>query len=249
MSSANHLPVAGRVAWWGTAFLRGTVGADALLDVLLGEHVAHVVHARGVDGTPLLEALAAARSGGAEAVGAAFPGPGDPVGLGGPPAFTADAVDAGAAVLLLGPPGAWEPRGWVPTEVGRAVEWTSYDVARRVPPDLGDADRALRTAVRDAADALARLDVARWRPEVADHLHDLRTASPVTAPPGVPPRALDLAGRALHLGAVADLALADDGAAVSAGEIALRREAVLPLERAARHALTAACSPDGWPPG
>jgi hypothetical protein len=27
-----------------------------------------------------------------------------------------------------------------------------------------------------------------------------------------------------------------------------RRDALEPLERAARHALTAACSPDGWPP-
>lgn len=247
MSGSSHLPQAGRLAWWGTAFLRGAVGADALLDVLLEEHVAHVVLAPAGPG-PLLDALAAARSGGATAVGAAFPAPGDPVGLGGPPQFTAASVDAGAALLLLGPPGAWEPRGWVPAEVGRAVEWTSYDVARRVPPDLGDADRTLRAAVRDAADELARLDVARWRPEVADLLHDLHTGSPVTAPPGVPARAIHVAGRAVHLAAVADLALADEGGALSTGEIARRRDAVLPLERAARHALTAACSPDGWPP-
>jgi hypothetical protein len=83
---------------------------------------------------------------------------------------------------------------------------------------------------------------------VADELHDLRTAVPLAAPQGVPPRCVALAGRALHLAAVVDLALEDDGGAVSAGEAAQRRAALEPLERAARRALTAACSPDGWPP-
>ena len=63
---------------------------------------------------------------------------------------------------------------WVPERVGHAVEWTSYDARRRMPLDLGDADRALRRTLLDAANELARLDVARWRPEVADALHDLR---------------------------------------------------------------------------
>jgi hypothetical protein len=69
----------------------------------------------------------------------------------------------------------------------------------------------------------------------------------VTTPPGVPARAADLARRALHLQDVVDLALDSEGAAVSAGEIAARRAVLLPLGTAARHALTAACSPDGWP--
>jgi hypothetical protein len=64
----------------------------------------------------------------------------------------------------------------------------------------------------------------------------------------VPARCIDLAGRAVHLWAVADLALDGDGGALSAGEAAARRDAIDPLARAARHALGAACSPDGWPP-
>ncbi len=234
--------MAGRVAWWGTAWLRGLVGPDDLLDAVLADDAAHVL--AGPDGpSALVPALAAARAAGAEAVGAAFPAPGDPAGVRGPRDLTSAAVEAGEAVLLLG-----APLAWVPTRVGRAVEWTVFPADRRMPPDLGEADRALRGAVLAAAEGLARLDVARWRPEVADALHDLRTGVPLVAPPGVPARCRDLASRALHLEVVVDLALEDDGAAVSASEIAARREVLLPLDRAARHALTAACSPDGWPP-
>ncbi|TWG94982.1 hypothetical protein L615_005000000030 [Nocardioides sp. J9] len=81
-----------------------------------------------------------------------------------------------------------------------------------------------------------------------DRLHDLRTAVPLEAPDGVPGRCIDLAGRALHLLDVARLALEDDGGALSTAEATARRAALEPLERTARHALGAACSPDGWPP-
>lgn len=238
------MPLSGRVAWWGTALLRGTVSPDDFLDVVLAGHAAHVLAATGTDGAgSLLEAIATSRSAGAWAVAAAFPEPGDPVGVAGPRELTTAAVEAGEVVLAIGAEVAWVPR-----EVGRAVEWTPYGARRRMPPDVGDADRLLRAALLSAADELARLDVARWRPEVADALDDLRSGVPLAAPPGVPPRCVDLAGRALHLRAVVDLTLEDEGAAVSAGEIAARRDALLPLAHAARHALTAACSPDGWPP-
>lgn len=239
------LPLSARVAWWGTALLRGAVSPDDLLDVLLAEHAAHVVApAAGPGRSTLLEAVAAARAAGGTAFAAAFPEPGDPVGLAGPAELTAAAVDAGEVVLAIG-----GGLGWVPQQVGGAVEWTAYAARRRMPPDLGEAGRLLRGVLLSSAGELARLDVARWRPEVADALHDLRTGVPLAAPRGTPGRAVDLAGRALHLAAVVELALADDGAAVSAAEAAARRHALVPLGRAARHALTAACSPDGWPPG
>ncbi|KAA1429502.1 hypothetical protein F0U47_03650 [Nocardioides antri] len=239
------MPVAGRLAWWGTAFLRGLASPDAYVDAVLADDAAHVFAGPEGPGS-LLEATAGLRRAGATALGAAFPAPGDPHGLGGPPAFSTAATDAGEAVVALGVP--TEPGiGWVPVRVGRAIEWSSYDARRRMPPDLGEADRTLRRALLEAANELARLDVARWRPEVADALHDLRAGDPVTAPAGVPHRAADLARRALHLGEVVDLALDSEGAAVSAGEIAARRAVLVPLGAAARHALTAACSPDGWP--
>lgn len=244
---AIEMPVTGRVAWWGTAFLRGLLSPDEYVDAVLADATTHVF---GGPAGPrsLLEATAAARQADATGFGAAFPAPGDPSGLAGPPDFTMAATDAGEALVALGvrtEPGI----GWVPAQVGHAVEWTPYGAGRRMPPDLGDADRTLRRALLETANELARLDVARWRPEVADALHDLRDGAPVVAPPGVPPRAVDLARRALHLQEVVDLALDDDGAAVSAREIAARRAVLVPLGTAARHALTAACSPDGWPEG
>ncbi|QSR26523.1 hypothetical protein CFH99_12905 [Nocardioides aromaticivorans] len=238
----SGLPASGRLAWWGTAWLQGRIGPDAFLDGVLGDDAAHVVG--GPDGaSPLLLELADARNRGATGVAAVFPVPGDPAGLRGPRELNAAAIDAGEAALLLG-----AATALVPTQVGRAVEWTVVPAERRPPLDLGEADRALRSGLLDAANLLADLDVASWQPEVADELHDLRAAVPLPAPEGVPARAVELAGRAQHLLAVAQLALADDGGAVSSGEAAARRAAIEPLERAARHALGAACSPDGWPP-
>ncbi|MBM7520524.1 hypothetical protein [Nocardioides nitrophenolicus] len=233
----SALPVSARLAWWGTAWLRGLAGPDEVLDAVHGDDVTHVVSG---DSSLLLE-LAAARNAGADGVAAAFPAPGDPAGLRGPRELTAAAVEAGEVVLL---PGA----GLVPRQVGRAVEWTVLPAERRPPPDLGEADRRLRSELLAAANLLADLDVARWQPRVADELHDLRAGVPLAAPSGTPARCVDLAGRALHLEAVVELALQDDGGALSASAAAARRDALEPLERAARHALTAACSPDGWPP-
>ncbi|GAA3657860.1 hypothetical protein GCM10022237_17380 [Nocardioides ginsengisoli] len=240
----SALPAAARLAWWGTAWMQGRIGPDLFLDAMLGDDVAHVVTGT-TEPAPLLLELADARNRGATAVGAAFPAPGDPAGLRGPRELNKAAIEAGEVALVLGGDAGI---GLVPRQVGRAVEWSLLPAERRPPPDLGEADRALRTALLAAANTLADLDVARWRPEVADELHDLRTGVPLVAPPGTPARCVDLAGRALHLEAVVALALEDDGGAVSAGEAMARRHALEPLERAARRALTAACSPDGWPP-
>lgn len=255
MTPVTALPLAARLAWWGTAWLRGVVGPDEVMDAVSGgttgavdRDVTHLVlepDASDAAPEPLLLDLAAARNAGADAVGAAFPVPGDPAGLRAPRDATGAAIDSGEAALLLGTSA---PTALVPVRVGRAVEWTRFAVDRRPPPDLGEADRGLRAALLAGVEALVELDVASWRPEVAEELHHLRTGAPVHAPPGVPERCVDLAGRALHLWAVADLALEDDGGAVSASEVAARRDAIEPLSRAARHALGAACSPDGWPP-
>ena len=239
------LPASARLAWWGTAWLRGHVVTDLVVDAVLGDDATHAVAGLpGADSTDtLVAALGRLRLAGASALGAAFPAEGDPVGLGGPSAFNADALEAGEAVVA-----ADAGVGLVPHRTGAAVIWTAHAAARRQLPDVGEADRLLRTALIESANALAALEVARWRPDVADELLNLRHREPVGAPAGVPPRCVDLAARGLQAIAIVDLALEDDGGAVSAAEATAREAALRPLARAGRRALVAACSPEVWPP-
>jgi len=244
---SETLPDSVRLAWWGTAWLRGHVVADQLIDAVLGEDAAHLVSHPGTDPEPLVTGLGRLRREGADALGAALPAEGDPVGLGGPAAFNAAALEVGEAVVALDAAG-FALRGLVPARVGAAVTWSVMAAERRQLPDVGEADRALRSALPEAADALAALDVARWRPEVADQLLNLRHRPPTAAPPGVPPRCVDLAGRARQALEIVALGLADYGGALTAVEAQARRAALLPLGRAARRALVAAASPEVWPP-
>ena len=242
----HDLPVSGRLAWWATAWLRGHAVPDLVVDAVVGDDATHAVAGLpGADGTEtLVGALARLRALGATGVGAAFPAEGDPVGLGGPAAFNAEALDAGEAVVVAG-----AGVGLVPHRTGAAVVWTVHPAGRRQLPDVGEADRLLRAELLRAAETLAALDVARWRPEVADRLIDLRHREPLAPPPaGVPGRCVDLAARGLLATGIVELALEDDGGAVTAAEAAGRREALRPLDRAGRRALTAACSPEAWPP-
>jgi hypothetical protein len=230
--------VTARLAWWGTSWLRGQVSPDELLDAVLHGDVAH-----RVGGEPLLTALAGLRTAGASGFGAAYPREGAPVGLGGPVAFNAAAIEGGEALVAVG-----AEAGLVPRRVGPTVEWTAFAAARRQVPDLGEADRELRTALLIAANELADLDVAKWRPEVADELLDLRRRRVPGTPPGVPARCAELAARGLQALRIAELALADDGGALSSSAAEQRRAAILPLDLAGRRALVAASSPEAWPP-
>ena len=241
----NVLLPSARLAWWATAWLRGHAVTDLVIDAVIGDDATHVVAGLpGVEGTAtLVQGLAELRRLGATGVGAAFPVEGDPVGLGGPAGFNADALEAGEAVVVAG-----AGLGLVPHRTGAAVAWTVHPAGPRQLPDVGEADRGLRAALLESASALADLDVARWRPEVADRLMDLRHRAPAVAPDGVPARCVDLAARGRQALDIVELALEDDGAAVSASEAARRRDALVPLDRAGRRALVAACSPEVWPP-
>ncbi len=77
---------------------------------------------------------------------------------------------------------------------------------------------------------------------------DLRHRDGLDAPPGVPARCVELAARGLQALEIAELALEDDGGAISAAEAEARAQALRPLARAGRRALVAACSPEVWPP-
>ena len=246
--SPSPLPASVRLAWWGTAWLRGHVVADHLIDAVLDQDAAHLVSFPGEGAEPLVTGLGRLRASGADALGAALPTEGDPVGLGGPAAFNAAALTAGEAVVVIDA-AAFVLVGLVPERVGAAVTWEVTPAERRQLPDVGEADRALREAMPETADALARLEVARWRPEVADRLMNLRRRPPLPAPAGVPPRCVELAARGLQALEIVELALEDDGGALTAHEAGERRAALLPLGRAGRRALVAAASPDVWPPG
>lgn len=218
------MPASAVLSWWGTAWLRGAVSADEVL--------------AAVPGVGVLDVLAEARLSGASGIGLALPTEGDPVGLGGPTDFNTAALTHGeAAVADCG-------IGWIPVGQG----WERWQAARRQVPDVGEADRALRSTLISTADSLARLDVARWRPEVADALLNLQHRVALPAPSSVPPRCVDLAQRGFQAEGIVELAVMDDGASVSASEMMLRSDALLALERAARRAIVAAFSPEVWPP-
>lgn len=254
----TDLPAATRLAWWGTAWLRGRVVTDLMLDAVIGDDATHTV--TGMSGLglagpgprpgaadeaaeTLLTGLARIRAEGATGLGAAFPVEGDPCGLGGPVGFNAAALEAGEAVVALG-----ADLGLVPGRVGAVVTWHAHPAARRPLPDVGEADRTLRRTLTTTADALAALQVGRWRPEVADRLMHLRHRPPVVGPDGVPARCVELLADGLQALEIVDLALEDDGGALSAHDIEARRSTLVPLARAGRHALVAACSPEVWPP-
>ena len=109
------------------------------------------------------------------------------------------------------------PRARCRAREGAVVFWHVVRRAPRQLTDVGEADRRLRRPWCSTADDLAALDVARWRPEVADELINLRRVPRLDAPPGTP-RPLRRARRpALQAAGIVDLALDDDGAAVTRG--------------------------------
>jgi hypothetical protein len=230
-----------RLALWFTSWARGGVSLDHARDGVVGADAAHDVYDAGSDPepVPLILALGRLRARGAGAATPALPVPGDPLGLGGPPSFNAEALEAGEAVLLEG-----TALGLVPRRAGAGVVWTVHPAEPpRHLPSVAEADAELRHAVLRTASALADLDVARWRPEVADELTGLRGAEDLALPPTVGPRAVRLLAFGVRCRRIVDLALADDGASITANEADARRAALQPLDHAARRAVVAACAP------
>ncbi|TWD83893.1 hypothetical protein FB561_5062 [Kribbella amoyensis] len=232
-----------RFTVWTNAMLTGACDPDTAAHRILGDDVGHHVSGLAAHPTPatLPVALNLLRAAGAKQAFLALPIPGDPIGLAGPPSFNESALEAGEAVVLAG-----AEIGLVPAYVGPAVQWSVLPAASPSPADFGEADRGLRAALIQAADSLAELDVAKWKPEIADALIDIRkigSGKGDDLAPGYEPRAVKTAATARRCLAIADAALDDDGAAITGADADARRRTLLELAAAARRALVAACGP------
>jgi hypothetical protein len=238
--STAALPLSARFALWFSAWTAGRTSLDECRDAIVGDDAAH--HVAGLsdhdEAQPLIVALGLLRGRGAVAAGIALPVPGDLLGLAGPAPFNAEVVETGEGVVLEG-----ADLGLVPQRVGAGVVWSAHPaISRRQIPDPSEADTSLRQTLLRASDTLADLDVARWRPEVADELMALRRHVDLMFPDAMAPRAVRLASLAVRCRTIVDLALADDGGSVTAAEADARRAALAPLDHAARRGLVAACA-------
>ncbi|MEU0896371.1 hypothetical protein [Streptomyces massasporeus] len=245
-------PRAGRLAAWGNALLAGHVSPDDAVLAVVGADAVHRVEGLPGESAPvgLTLALGRLRTLGVTGLRVALPAAGHPLGLSGPPEFNARALDAEQAVLCYGAalglvPEVHEagPRGDVHVE----VVWQVLPVREAPPadvPSLGEAERELAEALREATELLTRLDVAGSGP-VAEAAIDAYRARAERGrevlAPGYPPRAVRVLELAQRVGALISVATeSGHGGAVSSSEIFARREALRPVERTARRAQVAA---------
>ncbi|MFB6554214.1 hypothetical protein [Streptomyces sp. NPDC056405] len=245
-------PRAGRLAAWGNALIAGMVSPDDAAVAIVGDDAVHRVEGVPGEAGPvgLTLALGRLRALGATGLRVALPAPGHPLGLSGPPEFNARALEAEEAVICHGAalglvPEVYEagPEGDVHVE----VVWHCLPVREASPadvPSLGEAERELAEALRDATEVLTRLDVAGSGPvaeaAVAAYRARAERGREVLAP-GYPPRAVRVLELAQRVGALVSLAGENGhGGAVSASEMAARGEALRPVERTARRAQVAA---------
>ncbi|WP_326788613.1 hypothetical protein [Streptomyces sp. NBC_00151] len=245
-------PRSGQLTAWGNALLAGLVSPDDAVLAVVGDDAVHRVEGLPGESAPvgLTLALGRLRTLGVTGLRVALPAPGHPLGLSGPPEFNARALDAEEAVVCHGAalglvPEVYEagPAGDVHVE----VVWHCLAVREAPPadvPSLGEAERELVEALREATEALSRLDVAGSGPVAAAAIDAFRARAErgrEVLAPGYPPRAVRVLELAQRVGALISVAHeSGHGGAVSASEMAARAEALRPVERTARRAQVAA---------
>lgn len=219
---------------------------------IVGDDAVHRVEGLPGESAPvgLTLALGRLRRLGVAGLRVALPAPGHPLGLSGPPEFNARALEAEEAVVCHGAafglvPEVYEagPEGDVHVE----VVWHVLPVREAPPadvPSLGEAERELAEGLRDATEALARLDVAASGPVAEAAIDAYRARSErgqEILAPGYPPRAVRVLELARRVGLLITLAQENGhGGAVSSAEMRARAEALRPVERVARRAQVAA---------
>ncbi|MYX51799.1 hypothetical protein, partial [Streptomyces sp. SID8385] len=194
-------PRSGLLAAWGNALLAGLVSPDDAASAIVGEDARHRVV--GLPDWPepagLTLALGRLRSLGATGFRVALPVPGHPLGLSGPPEFNERAMEAEEAVVTVGAGLGLVPEVAVAGPEGDVhveVVWHCLPVREAPPadvPSLGEAERELAQALREATEVLARLDVAGSGPVAEAALDAYRARAHAGAKdalaPGYPQRA------------------------------------------------------------
>ncbi len=192
-------------------------------------------------------------------IGVVLPVPGDVRGLPAGTQFQRDALTAGEAMIVAGDPSA--AIGLVPEfeydEVDDASElepdpcalsWTVYSVPGAAPAevlDLGEAEYALRSAVRSAADALGALRAGAADADIEDPRglveQVLESGRQHRVPDHAPTRALRVLENAAHVDAIITVSsgLIPIGMHSSA-EVQIASDALRPLTAVVRSARMAA---------
>lgn len=223
-------PISPPLVAWGNAWLSGHVGLDEAID-----QVEKLSGPAVVGSLPLRRYLAELRVDGLGELRLALPAPGDPLGLSGPPAFNAAAVEAGEAVIaVLGD----RALGLVPSPDLRGSSYSGVLLAvhesgppRADLPSLAEAERELTASMRAATEALAEVSgPPQGHPGRLDRVNSALA-------PGYPPRAHRVSALASRLSAA--LLVADDRG-LTATQIATRSVALRALDSAVRRALVSA---------
>lgn len=259
---------------WANAWLAGAAAPDDVLDALSlwapkQSVTAYDSVAAGETGLPwpdlvdfgamsLLQTLRSAAGATSPSVRLALPVPGDVRGLPAGTQFQRDAVTAGEAIIISGAGSI----GLVPEfeydelhlddEFDRdpcGLSWTVYSVPEATTPaehfDLGEAEFALRSAVRSAADALGTLRAGAADIDVADPRGLVEQALESTRvhriPDHAPSRALRVLENAGHVDAIISVSseLIPSGLH-SSTEVQLAGDALRPLAAVVRSARLAA---------
>jgi hypothetical protein len=198
--------------------------------------------------------LTGALTGALKVIDVALPVPGDVRGLPAGTQFQRDALDAGEAVLIRAPAG--EAIGLVPVfELGDddesdipeipVLSWSVYSLPGIAVPeqlDLGDAEYALRTSVRSAAEALVGLQPAPGGENPRVLVEEILQAGGLhRAPDHAPDRALRVLATAAHVDAIIAVSAGPAPIAMlSVSEERIADDAMRPLAMIVRAARTAA---------
>jgi hypothetical protein len=245
-----------RFVAWVRAWRAGLVPYDDAAVEIAGDEEQMVADAPGTwTDVSLCDGISALSKLHPDEVRLVLPVPGDPRGLPGPGPFSGAALVTGEGVVAIG---SGLALGFVPevrTHTSgsgvtfETVLWRVYGLDEPQRPGLpeqstAEAEAELSGALADATRALAKLDIAQWRPELAGAITALRKPDGATdLPPGYDPRARRLYARASVLDRV--LALAEHaapGGAINGYEMQQRDAALRPLTVACRRALVAACN-------